>query len=208
MKLYSSNTSPYGRKVRIVLAELGLSYEQDHSGAQVKSVEELAALNPALKIPILEVDGLVLFDSDLIIDYLFKHHPPRADARIDPPLAPAPRRAEQMWEDGKLLATLDALLESAVNLRQLGISGVLPEHSAYLQRHQVRIQHCLDFLERRASPEGFMPGAFSMADVKLICALDFGEFRDVFTWRGRPNLERLMDGFATRPSVVDTYPPL
>jgi glutathione S-transferase len=206
MKLYTSNTSPYGRKVRIVLAEKGLTYEQDTTGAQVKSVAELARLNPGLQVPILVDDGRTLYDSDLVIEYLLKTYPALPEGAAQPPLADGLTRPERHWADAKILSTLATLLESTVNLRQLFLSGIAPEQSDYLRRHQTRIQYCLDWLDGQATPQGFFPGSFSVQDIALICALEFGEWREIFPWRGRANLEGVMTRFHDRPSVAATRP--
>jgi len=207
MKLHASNATPYGRKVRIVLAELGLDYERDQTGASERPSEALARLNPALRVPILEDGEMVLFESTLIIEYLLSRHPGRAADAPAPALACALTRPAQHWEDHKLLGVLDALLESIANLRQLALSGIQPEQSSYLQRQQERIQRILDWLEPRAEPEGLLPGSFSVQDATLVCALDFGERYAVFPWRGRPRLEALHARLSQRPSVAGTRPP-
>jgi glutathione S-transferase len=206
MKLHASNATPYGRKVRIVLAELGLAYERDTAGASQRPIAELARLNPALRVPVLEADGRVLCESNLIVEYLLATHPGRPADAPAPPLAPALARPERPWDDRALLGALDALLEATVNLRQLALSGVAAEQSRYLQRHQQRIVSLLDWLEPRAAPEGLLPGWFSIQDVSLVSALQFGERFGVFAWRGRPRLEALIARLDARPSVAATRP--
>ncbi|HKI98884.1 MAG TPA: glutathione S-transferase family protein [bacterium] len=206
MKLHASNRTPYGRKVRIVLAEQGLPYDRDTAGASQKPLAELAGRNPALRVPILEDGGRVLCESNLIIEYLLATYADRAADAPRPLLAPAVARAEHAWADRGLLGVLDALLEAAVNLRQLGMDGVTPTQSPYLQRHQQRIARILDWLEPRAQPEGLIPGWFSVQDVALVSVLQFGEHFDIFAWRGRPRLEALMARLDQRPSVAGTRP--
>ena len=207
MKLHASNVTPYGRKVRIVLAELGLGYERDLTGAAQRPTDELARLNPALRVPILEDGGQVLFESTLIIEYLLSRHPGRSADAPAPPLAGALTRPAQHWEDRMLQGVLDALLESTANLRQLALSGIQPEQSSYLQRQQERIRCILDWLEPRADAAGLLPGLFSVQDVTLACALEFGEGFAIFPWRGRPRLEALHARLAARPSVAGTRLP-
>lgn len=209
MKLHASDVTPYGRKVRIVLAEQGLDCERDTTGSSQRPTDALAALNPALRVPILEDDGRVLFESNLVIKYLLGTYPGRrAPDAPDPPLAEGLARATHYWDDRSLLAVLDALLEATVNLRQLGLSGVPPAQSAYLQRHQERIARILDWLEPRAEPEGLVPGWFSVQDLSLVSALDFGEGFGVFAWRDRPRLAALHAALSRRPSVAGTRPPV
>ena len=205
-KLYFSPGSPYARKVRIVLAEKGLDYEGDETPL-TRPVEDIAPINPNLQVPIFEEDGLRLFESNLIIDYLLKTHPDTPEGG-EPPLAPTLTRPEHHWEDAKVLAALETMGISMVNLRQLGLCGVEAKDVAYLQRQHARIQFTLDWLEERATPEGFAPGLFSVMDISLLCALTFSEARgDIFPWRGRANLEAIVARYAERPSVRDTAPP-
>lgn len=207
MKLHASNVTPYGRRVRIVLAELGLAYERDTAGASQRPLPELERLNPALRVPILEDGGRVLAESNLIIDYLLATYPGRSLDAPAPLLAASTLRPEHPWEDRALLAALDALLEATVNLRQLALSGVSAQQSSYLQRHQERIRSLLDWLEGRAHPEGLLPGLFSVQDIALVSALQFGAHFRIFAWRGRPGLEALMGRLEERPSVQGTRLP-
>jgi len=206
MKLYASDRTPFGRKVRIVLAELGLDYERDAAGSGARPISELARLNPALRIPILEDGDRLLSESNLIIEYLLGTYPQRAADASAPALAPALARREHWWDDRQLQGRLDALLDATVILRQMAMSGVEAAQAAYLQRHQQRIAQLLDALERRADPEGFLPGWFSVQDLSLTCALEFGAAMGIFQWRGRPRLEALMARLAQRSSVAATAP--
>ena len=69
MKLYGSTTSPYVRRIHIVLA----STEHKFLNLQIFSSEDrelLASRNPTLKVPCLEDDGQMIFDSRIIYSYL------------------------------------------------------------------------------------------------------------------------------------------
>ena len=203
VKLYTTNTSPFGRKVRIVLTDKGLPYEQIDTPPSAYDYGDLAALNPGLRIPILVDGGHSLFESDLIVSYLLRTYYDK-QGPSEPPLAQDLTRPERHFEDAMVLSALNALLESAVNLRQLGLNGITPEQAPYLGRQQERIQRCLDYLEHHATGEGFIPGVFSAADLGFICAVEWGEAREIFTWRGRPRLEALVNHFGQRPSVAGT----
>jgi glutathione S-transferase len=206
MKLYYSTGSPFARKIRIVLAEKALEFEKDEFN-QLRTPEMLGPVNPNLQVPVLEDGDQCLFDSAVIVDYLLKTYPENARDSPLPSLAAAPTRPEQHWEDAKILTTIDALANSMVNLRQLQLCDVHAENVAYLQRQHSRIQYGLDWLETRATPEGFAPGLFSVMDLSLLCHLTFSEARgDIFPWRGRANLEAIVARYADRPSVKSTAP--
>ncbi len=78
MALYSSQDDPYSQRVRIVLAEKGVSAEIVYADASAKFIEELAAYNPYGSLPTLVDRDLVLFRSEIIMEYLDERfpHPP------------------------------------------------------------------------------------------------------------------------------------
>src|SRR5690606_37602234 len=74
MKLFYAQTSPFVRKVLVVAHELGIAerIEKKTSGAHpIDRVEDVVALNPLGKIPLLITDdGTTLYDSAVICEYL------------------------------------------------------------------------------------------------------------------------------------------
>ena len=206
-KLYYSLGSPFARKVRIVLAEKGLEYEKDELNNQLRPIAEFSSVNPNLQVPVLEDGELQLFDSNLIVDYLLKTYPEAPAGTPEPPLATTMTRPDRHWEDAKILATLETMANSIVNLRLMMGEGVKVEDVIYLQRQQSRVQLCLDWLEQRAEKEGFAPGWFSIMDINLICPLQFSDARGGFIeWRGRPKLEAISANYQQRPSIQTTAP--
>jgi len=204
--LIHSRDSPYARRVRSVLAELGLAYDS-RLHPSVYAIADLAGLNPNLRIPVWQDDRGTLFDSSLIVDYLLSRYGAQAPGGAAPPLARAMRRPEMGWADAKLLTTLDGLSDAGFLLRQLALSGVDEESVRYLRRVRQRIPSALDWLEEQATPAGFVPGTFSMPDIWLICALEWAEFRGTYAWRDRPKLEAIVARYAARPSVAGSAHP-
>jgi glutathione S-transferase len=93
MKLYSGPLSLFSGKVRIALAEKGLSYELvsvpfTRAGYQPKH-PVVAAVNPKAQVPVLEDGELMLCDSTLILEYLEDRHRRRRSIRPIPWAAPA-----------------------------------------------------------------------------------------------------------------------
>ena len=202
--LYFSHASPFARKIRIVLAEKGLDYEQNVSTAP-RTIAEIAAITPTLTIPVFDDGDLRLFESNLIVEYLLRTYPGlAADAPSNPPLAPSMTRPEHHWEDAKTLAVIETFANSMVNLRFMKTAGVDAEQNTYLARQRSRADYCLDWLEARATPEGFAPGWFSIMDINLLCPVGYADARGVMPWRGRPKLEAIVDGCQTRLSVLAT----
>jgi len=203
MKLIGSHTSPYVRKVRVVMAEKKLEYAfvlQDPWSPDSRLREH----NPLGKIPCLLIDeDESLFDSRVIADYLDTLSPV---GRLLPP--PGRERASvKRWEaiaDGILDAVVAILVE---NKRRPDT----PPSPWWIERQFSKIHAALAFMEARL-PENhaFCMGVnFSLADVSVGCALGYLDFRcGDLNWRkDHPNLERLYDKLAARPSFEQTTPP-
>lgn len=205
IKLWCSDGSPFARKVRIVLLEKRLEHELDMRSG-LRPVETHRNLNPALAVPVLQDGDLVLFESNLILDYLFKTYPKVPPDAPHPPLFGGMTREAHHWSDSKTLAVIESLLGAIANLKLMRDSGATPERVPYLGRQRERIESCLDHLEATATPDGFAPGWFSAMDINLICAVAYGERRAVMTLGDRPRLQSLITCHATRPSVAATRP--
>lgn len=204
-------SSPYVRKVWIVLQELGLEFEI----VRLPLYELTAAhkmMQPSMRVPLLVDGGRRLFDSNVIIAYLFETYragakPGRGPGRepvVEPPFAESMTRPERHWDDALLQSTIETMGGSALNVGRLGRNGVKPEDAPYLQRELARAESCLDWLEQRATAEGFWPGRFSVMDLTLISLLGTIDFRKLMDWRGRPKLEALVEAFQGRPSIDAT----
>jgi glutathione S-transferase len=201
--LHHSYLSPFARRVLIVLLEKGLEHQREkHMFA--REFAGLPSINPCLLLPVL-IDGDVhLWGSNLIIEYLLKSYPDIGPGSPEPPLASRMTRPDRHWEDARILATLETMTDSIMNLRQMKMSGVEANQVAYLRRQRDRIDHCLDWLEKNATSDGFAPGEFSIMDLNLICALGNVDNHKSFEWRGRPVLEAIVMLYSERPSVKST----
>jgi glutathione S-transferase len=204
-QLYFSPNSPYARKVRIVLAEKDLAFEAKPIDTN-NLPEGYRHLNPNLRVPVLADGERTLFESNVILDYLLRTYPEQPAGAARPPLAASLTRPERHWDDMLVLVTVETLLDTGLNLFQLTRDGIRPEQASYLRKELARTQTCLDWLETRFTPEGYAPGQWSIQDLNLVCALTWADFRKPFAWRGRKNLERVVAGYAGRPSVTSTQP--
>ena len=203
IKFYHSDLSPYARRVLIVLAEKGLDHEREkHTYA--REFDGLTEINPCLLLPVLTDGQVHLWGSNLIVEYLLGAYPAVPTDTPLPPLTATMTRAQHHLEDSLTLATLETMTDSIMNLRQMKMSGVEQEQVTFLGRQRQRIDSCLDWLDERATPEGFVPGVFSILDISLVCALGNIDNHKSFEWRGRPALEAIMDYFRERPSVENT----
>jgi len=203
MKLIGSQTSPYVRKVRVVMAEKKLEYALILEDAWSPDTR-LQEHNPLGKLPCLLIDeDESLFDSRVIVDYLDTLSPV---GRLLPP--PGRERATvKRWEalaDGILDAALSILIEHRHR-------PDAPTSPYWIERQFDKIRAALDFMEKRLPEDNvFCMGVnFSLADVGVGCALGYLDFRfDEVQWRkDRPNLQRLYEKLAARPSFEQTAPP-
>jgi glutathione S-transferase len=199
MIYYHSYLSPYARRVLIALEEKGLKPEK-RKHVYAREFDGLKDINPCLMLPVL-VDGeMTLWGSNLILEYLIRNYP-NSPSMVEPEFAKSMTRPEHHWTDSRILATIETMTDSIMNLRQMKMSGVEADEIVYLKRQRYRIDVILDWLESQATIDGFAPGIFSIMDLNLICALGNIDNRKSFEWRGRPTLEAIYSRYASRPSV-------
>ena len=203
MKLIGSTTSPYVRKVRVVLAEKKLDYrfvEEDVWAAETT----IAAANPLGKVPCLVMEGgEALFDSRVIVEYLDTLSPV---GKLIP--ASGRERAEvKTWE-----ALADGLLDAAILVRlERTFAGRSDgeRSQAWIERQLAKVHAALRAMSLGLGEKAFCSGIhLSLSDVAVGCALGWLEFRfPEITWREEyANLARLQDKLAARPSFADTVP--
>lgn len=203
MKLLGSNTSPYVRKVRVVMAEKKLDYDfvvEDVWSAQTKMAES----NPLGKVPCLVMEGgEALFDSRVIVEYLDTLSPV---GKLIPSVGR--ERAEvKTWE-----ALADGVLDAAILARLEATWGGRAEAQrspAWIERQLGKIHASLQAMSRGLGDKAFCAGIhLSLADIAVGCALGYLDFRfPQIDWRtDYPNLVRLHDKLVLRPSFADTQP--
>ncbi len=74
MRLYSGTTCPYSHRCRIVLFEKGMDFEVIDVDLMNKS-EDVAAINPYGKVPVLVERDLVLYEANIINEYIDERFP-------------------------------------------------------------------------------------------------------------------------------------
>jgi glutathione S-transferase len=203
MKLIGALTSPYVRKVRIVLAEKKLDYQLVLE--DVWTSDAIMASNPLGKVPVLIMEGSeAVFDSRVIVEYVDNLSPVQ---KLIP--ANGRERAEvRTWEalaDGLLDAAILARLERTWPGRAEG-----QRSDAWVQRQLAKIDAALVAMAKGLGDKPYCTGVhLSLADIAVGCALGYLDFRfPEIAWRARhPNLAALADKLARRPSFVQTLPP-
>ena len=200
MKLIGSLTSPYVRKIRIVLAEKKIDYDLVLESPWVEG-SQVAALNPLGKVPVLVLeDDSTLYDSRVIAEYLDTVAPNNH-------LIPASGRERisvKRWEalaDGILDAAVAAFLESR---RPDG-----ERSPSWIERQRDKTTRALRALSDELGEQLWCHGSsMSLADIAVGCALGYVSFRlDDIRWSQQyPNLARLYEKLMQRPAFADTVP--
>lgn len=205
-KLYFSPWSPYTRKVRVMLAEKRLEFTLEKILTDRFDAGYAASVNPCGRVPALDDDGFVLFESNVILDYLLTKYPQTPPTPGHPPLTTSLLRADKRWEDTEALVAIETMLNSGLTMLRFGTLSGVDREPAYLVRERARVDAILDWLEKRATPEGFVPGWFSVLDLNLVVTLQWLDFRKLHQWRGRPAIDRLVAFHERRPTFPPTHP--
>lgn len=204
MKLIGSLTSPYVRKVRIVMAEKKLDYQ--HELEDVWGNDRVITSNPLGKVPCLVLaGGEAIFDSRVIVEYLDTRSPV---SRLIPE-GSRERIEVRTWE-----ALADGILDAAILAR---LEQTWPGRSAeqrcqaWVDRQMHKVHASVAAISTGLADKPWCSGIhLSLADIAVGCALGYLDFRfPQIDWRApHPNLARLADKLAARQSFIDTLPPV
>jgi glutathione S-transferase len=201
MKLIGSVTSPYVRKVRVVMAEKKLDYSFELENVWTAETK-IHHSNPLGKVPCLVMeDGSSMYDSRVIAEYLdtltpvCKLLPPNGRDRAD----------VKVWE-----ALADGVLDAAVLVRlEKTLRPAEQQSLPWIERQMGKVQAGLHVMSENLGEQPFCMGNhYTLADVAVGCALDWLTFRfPEIGWRSDyPNLARLFDKLSERASFKDTVP--
>ncbi len=203
MKLIGSLTSPYVRKVRVVMAEKKLDYNFVDENPWLAETT-IGESNPLGKVPCLIMEGAeALFDSRVIVEYLDTLSPV---GKLIPSVGR--ERAEvKTWEalaDGLMDAAILARLETTWDGRTKA-----QRSQAWIDRQLAKVNVCIKAMSTGLADKPFCAGIhLSLADIAVGCALGYLDFRfPQIDWRAQyPNLIKLQDKLMLRPSFADTRP--
>ena len=203
MKLIGSTSSPYVRKVRVVMAEKRLDYQfiLDDVWADGTSI---ATSNPLGKVPCLVMDGgEAMFDSRVIVEYLDTLSPV---GKLIP--SGGRERAEvKTWE-----ALADGVMDAGVLWR---LENTWPGRTdeqrspVWVARQRAKVEQGLAAMAKGLADKPYCSGIhLSLSDIAVGCALGWLSFRfPEVAWRDtHGNLERLYEKLLQRPSFADTQP--
>jgi glutathione S-transferase len=179
MKLYQSNASPNSRRVRIFLAEKGISIPTVpvDLGAKEQFSEAYAAINPRRVVPTLMLDdGTAIGEVPAILRYLEEIHP-------EPPLlgsTPKTKALVTMWErraeQEGFAAVMEAVRNAVPGLKNRAIAGPhdYEQIPALVERSKQRVRNFYADFNARLADMAFVAGdEFSVADITAVVTVDF-----------------------------------
>lgn len=204
MKLIGSQSSPYVRKVRVVMAEKRLDYAFAMEDVWGPDTRGITAANPLGKVPCLVLEGGdAMFDSRVIVEYLDTLSPV---GKLIP--SGGRERAEvKTWE-----ALADGVMDAGVLWR---MEATWPKRAegerspAWIERQRGKVEAGLIAMARGLGDKPYCCGIhLCLADIAVGCALGWLSFRlPEVPWRqDHPSLERLFDKLMQRPSFAQTQP--
>jgi glutathione S-transferase len=202
LKLYYQTHSPYARKVLVMAHEAGLAHRLEiihHETSPTRRNEEVFRVNPLGKVPVLVLDdGMALFDSNVICEYLDGLH---NGAKLIPHANPA------RFDSLRLQALAQGLCEAGITVRHE--TERRPERYRYPAMRDGQIEKLVasyDFLERtRAVTARALDLPVDIGEIALATALSWIEFRGLPTFdSGRPWLSSWYRAFVQRPSMWAT----
>lgn len=198
MYLRYSPTSPYVRKIRVLAIETRLDEVMDLVETNPhEKPPALTAENPLGKVPTLVTDdGLVLFDSPMICEYLDGAH---GGTRMVPVATPV------RWHVLRLQAVGDGIMDAAVSSVMEGRRPANEQSAGFVAHERGRIVRTLDWLEAHADE---LSGRLNLGQISVACALGYLDFRlPDLGWRdGREALAGWFEPVAGRDSMRRTAP--
>lgn len=192
MQLIGSIASPYVRRIRLLLAEL--DQHIDFNAIDIFSESgraELIKVNPTLKVPALEDNGLWIYDSRVIARYLFE--------KFD--------LAKLTWHQENLLTLIDGANDSLVTMLISKRSGIDIEQDIMLYNIQ-RERLALLFEQLNGAIKAGDFTDWHYPEICLFCLLDWAIFRELYQFEQWPALMDFYHKNIKLPSVVSTDPRL
>ncbi len=208
LKLYHSATSPNSRRVRIFLAEKGLTILQVaiDLGKGEQNSEAYRAINPRRVVPTLLLeDGTAIGEVPAIMRYLDEAFPEK------PLLGTTPKEKGliTMWERRAELEGFAAVMEGVRNkvprLKGRAIAGAhdYEQIPALVERSVLRVKNFFADMNDRLGEVPFVAGErYSAADITTLVTVDFAKALDLSVPVDHASLKRWYEAVSSRPSAT------
>ncbi len=202
MKLYDAGRAPNPRRVRIFLAEKGISVPIVPIDLNRLEHKEPAfvVVNPMKQTPALELDdGTVLTESVAICRYFEELHP-------EPPLfgtSPLGRAKVEMWQRRMEFGLLGPVAAVFRHLHPAMARMEVPQVAAWGDANKPRVAEFLAILDRHLAGSSFIAGdGFSIADITGLVGIDFLKPAKLAVPDEMANVKRWHAAVAARPSAA------
>lgn len=202
IKLITSPTTPFGRKVRMVLLEKKIPFELVND-VPWEATTKVGHYNPLGKVPVLVLkDGETLYDSRVIVEYL-EHVSPVGHLL---PSEPGTRIYAR-----KIEALADGITDAAALIFLEYKRPEAQRSQDWMLRQQTKVFKGLEALaEALGERVNFIGNKLSLADIAAGCCLGYLDFRfpDIKWREAHPNLAAFYDKVSSRASFKETVPVL
>ena len=187
--LYGSLTSPFVRRIRILLDQTPYDFKEFNI-FDTEDAIELNKINPLNQLPALKDGNNVIWDSRQIFNYLNSiHHHQKMD-----------------WSSENSLTAIDGAMNSGVSLLLMKRSNInIDEQYMYVVRLKDRMESVLDYLKPYIEGEALTNWNFHT--ISIYCYLDWAVFRGLLKLDQRPECQALLDKYKTLPVVIKTQMP-
>jgi len=200
MKLYDSTLAPNPRRVRVFLAEKGItvpSVQVDIGKAENREAAFLAK-NPLGGVPILELDdGTVISESVAICRYFEETQP-------NPPLMGTDakdRAIVEMWSRRTELEVARPIMQTFQNTHAF-FKGRIPQVPEYGEVCRAHATKRLEWIDAELAKREFIAGPrYTIADITLLIGIDFGRVVKIGIQPEQKNLARWYEAVSSRPSA-------
>jgi glutathione S-transferase len=200
MKLYDSQTAPNPRRVRIFLAEKGITVPmvQVDLGKAENRQPEFLKRNPMGGVPVLELDdGTCLAESLAICRYFEETKPSPALFGVDA----KDKAVVEMWQRRMELEIFNIITGTFRNTHAF-FKGRIPQVAEYGEVCREAAGKRLAWLDGVLSDRPFIAGErFTVADITALCGIDFGRVCNIRIGEDQKNLRRWHDSVSSRPSA-------
>ena len=195
MKLVGTTTSPYVRKVRVILAERRLPFEFIQESAWTPDTK-VPRYNPLIKVPALVLDdGESIYDSRVICEYL--------DAVSGGGLIPAEPAARARVRRDEALG--DGISDAGITMRLEGQREAARQDAAWIARQRSKVEAGIAAVSKSVGSR--RGAATTLGDIACACSLFWLEFRfPEIRWRDDPVLKAWAENLEKRPSFATTKP--
>ncbi|MFZ1923906.1 MAG: glutathione S-transferase [Xanthobacteraceae bacterium] len=201
MKLYDGGRAPNPRRVRIFLAEKGLTVpaEQVDLGNLQQRSEAYTAINPMQRVPALVLDdGTVIAESIAICRYFEALHP-------EPPLfgrGAIESALVEMWNRRAELHLLFPVAAVFQHLHPAMKQMVQPQVPDWGEANKPRVTAFLQFLDGELKNRAYVAGAnYTVADITALIAVDFMRVSRLAVPDDLVNVRRWHQAVSGRPSA-------